>query len=727
MTVCQRSAGLTHFSCARAIGAILCLPLLSHCGSSGGGASAPATSTVPTVTPTLGLSWHQSTYEAEAGTLSGAASIVGASDGSDRAVGDLGGEASGRQAVVLTNAGDAVAWTVQATEAGANAIVVRFSAPDAPGGGGAPASLAFSAANAAGQVRTQATLQLTSRYAWLYGGVMDGTKLYNVPANAAQYATASTPTHLYDEIQLKLGVALQAGDVLTLSKTTGSGAVTIAVDFIELETVPAPLPQPTGYLSITDASCGAISLDLRQTASVFDGADDSSYASVFNAVIGSNPYNPTGSATQEKDYYTNIPADPLQDTSPNSAAGGLSMFDLADHNLQSLQTCVDLVAASPSQYNGVWIPPGRYYVRGQLPLPSAMSIQGAGMWYSKFTAVDTAPPAPASDNGQTGIAGVSGNFVITSATAGADSVVLANFAIFGNVTQRDVVDDLRPIGVHGQFTRSTFDNLWVEHVYIGLNADGASDTVKISNSRVRNTFADGIDFYGSTSHSLIIASQSRSTGDDGFALWAQGDTLATVSQDNAVTNSTASLQWFGNGFAVYGGNGGSISQSSAADILNYPCLQISSQFVPSTLPSSATMSASASSVNFYRCGGNGFNQQFGALLIGADLESLDGISVEHANIAAPTYKGVDIRPIPAPAGGTVVASINSASISSTEVLAAPACAAIAAEIGGSLQLDGVCSCASVGATPAACTITNASSSTFQVPVNTCSATACSSF
>ena len=57
---------------------------------------------------TLGLTWPVATYEAEAGTLGGAASIVGAADGSDRAVGDLGGEASQRQAVLLTQVGDTV-------------------------------------------------------------------------------------------------------------------------------------------------------------------------------------------------------------------------------------------------------------------------------------------------------------------------------------------------------------------------------------------------------------------------------------------------------------------------------------------------------------------------------------------------------------------------------------------------------------------------------------------
>ncbi|MBV8209537.1 MAG: Ig-like domain-containing protein, partial [Burkholderiaceae bacterium] len=383
--------------------------------------------------------WHVARYEAEAGMLSGAAAVVGAADGSDRAVGDLGGEASGRRAVTLIGAGDSVAWTVAASEASANAVVLRFSIPDAPGGGGLSGSLDLAIANKNGASRFADSLQLTSRYSWLYGGVMDGTKLYDVPANATTYATAATPTHLYDEIQLKLPIVLAAGDTITLSRNMAAAFGVIAVDFVELETVPAALTPASGYLSLTDPRCGAIALDLRNSNSVFDGADDSSYGSVFNAVIGINPYNPASFSVQEKvTYSTNPASDALQDTVASAASAGMSMFALADHNLHSLQTCLALAAASGSGLAGVFVPPGRYYVRGVLPVPSNIALQGAGMWYSKFTAVDTEAPSAVTVNGRTGIAGLSGNLVISSPTGGSTGVRLSNFAIFGNVTQRDV-------------------------------------------------------------------------------------------------------------------------------------------------------------------------------------------------------------------------------------------------------------------------------------------------
>lgn len=671
--------------------------------------------------------WPVASYEAESAQRTGSAAVIGAADQSDRTVGDLAGEASQRQAVVLTGVGDSVAWTVASGEAGANALVIRYSIPDAPLGGGASGQMMLSLLDSTGAVRLQQSLQLTSRYGWLYGGVMDGTKLYNSPANATQYATASNATHLYDEIQLKLPIAAKAGDTIQLSKTAAAGVGTVTLDFIELETVPMPLSQPAGFLSLADPQCGGIAVDLRQTGEVFDGADDSSYASVFNVVIGNNPGNPVSFATQEKDYYSNGAADALQDSSPNSLTAALSMFDLADHNLKSLTTCIGLVAAANSGLSGVYIPPGRFYIRGQLALPSNIALQGAGMWYTKFAAVDTAPPTAVTVNGVAGIAGVPGNLLITSQTGGADRVRVSNFAIFGNVTQRDSVDSTIPDGLRGEFTNSVIDNVWVEHTFSGLKTNLNSNAVVISNSRVRNTFADGIDFYGSTSNSSVTNSSARSTGDDGFALWSQGSTLSSISLSNSIANSTAALQWYGNGFAVYGGNQMSISNSRASDVLNYPCLQMSTQFVPAALPPSAAMSAAATGLDFYRCGGNGFNQQFGAVLLGTDVENVATLSVSQVNISSPTYKGIDIRSIPAPPSHTIVAQFSSVTIQDADILAAPMCAAVGPYTSGNAQLLNVCTCAAASSSPGACPVSIASSSSLQVGSNTCSAAQCPAF
>jgi hypothetical protein len=672
--------------------------------------------------PSAGATWFVGAYEAERAALGGSAHIVGAADGSDRAIGDLGGEASGRRAVTLMNTGDSVSFTVLPASAGANAIVIRYSIPDAANGGGQSQVMDLTIAGARGAPRLNATLTLTSRYAWLYGGVEDGTQLYNVSANANRFGRPGEPkgpTHLYDEIQFKLKESLRSGDSVKLTKVENDlGPITI--DFIELEAVPGPLPQPSGYLSITNPSCGAIPTDTHGTGEAFDGDDDSSYGSVFHAVIGINPFNPSA-LTQEKDYYSTDPLlDTLLDARPNAIAGGLSMWELADHNFQSLQKCIDLVGASGGAYRGVWIPAGRFYARGFLLLPDNLQIRGAGTWYSKFAAVDTMAPVPVTFNGVTGIASESGDLVFASGANGSDSVALSDFSMFGNVTQRDSVDTRSPHAVTGTFTNSHFNALWIEHYVVGFTIRGNSSRDLVTNSRVRNTLADGFDLIGSPVGSLISNCHARSNGDDGFAIWSQSTDPTKLSTNNKVSDSLAQLQWIGGGFSIYGGAHNSIESNEAFDTLRNACVQVSTNFVPSGLPLSVTMSASAADMNLYRCGGNGFNQQFGALLVGVEFESLDGIVLRNINIYDPSYKGIDLRQI----GGAVPGTFSNVTFNHVQVYAPPVCSAVGTFTKGNAQFNDVCVCQGVNHVASVCNVANGSIPTFQVIPNICSQLIC---
>jgi hypothetical protein len=154
---------------------------------------------------------------------------------------------------------------------------------------------------------------------------------------------------------------------------------------------------------------------------------------------------------------------------------------------------------------------------------------------------------------------------------------------------------------------------------------------------------------------------------------------------------------------------------------------MSTQFVSSVLPSSASMSASASGLDFYRCGGNGFNQQFGAVLLGTDLENVNGLSVNQVNISSPTYKAFDIRSIPAPPSHTVVATFSGVTIQNAQVLGGPVCGAVGPYTGGSAQLVNVCTCATTTSAPSACPVSISGSSTLQITSNSCSAAQCVGF
>jgi hypothetical protein len=136
------------------------------------------------------------------------------------------------------------------------------------------------------------------------------------------------------------------------------------------------------------------------------------------------------------------------------------------------------------------------------------------------------------------------------------------------------------------------------------------------------------------------------------------------------------------------------------------------------------MSASAADMNLYRCGGNGFNQQFGALLVGVEFESLDGIVLRNINIFDPSYKGIDLRQIGGALPGGFTGTFSNVTFNHVQVFSPPACAVVGTFMKGSVQFNDVCVCQGANHVASACSVANSSASTFQVSPNTCSQLIC---
>ncbi|MEV0380415.1 glycosyl hydrolase family 28-related protein [Nonomuraea sp. NPDC050643] len=184
--------------------------------------------------------------EAENATTSG--TVIGP----DRSAYTLPAEASGRKAVRLTP-GQHVEFTLPAT---ANAITVRYSIPDAPGGGGITAPL-----DVAVNGRKLATMTLTSQYSWLYNQYPfsndPGADLLHpdwwitecscVPSATTPppvIAKPFRPSHFYDEQRLLLGRAHRAGDRVRLTAPAGSTAAWTVIDLLDSELVGPPRVEP---------------------------------------------------------------------------------------------------------------------------------------------------------------------------------------------------------------------------------------------------------------------------------------------------------------------------------------------------------------------------------------------------------------------------------------------------------------------------------------------------
>ena len=189
----------------------------------------------------------------------------------------------------------------------------------------------------------------------------------------------------------------------------------------------------------------------------------------------------------------------------------------------------------------VWIPPGTFNIPGHI-MVNNVTVAGAGMWYSTVT-------------------GAAPGFYGNSAPSPSTNVHLQNFAIFGNVQQRD--DSAQVNGIGGAMSSSTVSNIWIEHMKVGAWMDGPMNALTFSGMRIRDTTADGINFHGGVTNSTVTNSNIRNTGDDGIATWA--DASIGADSGDTISNNTVQLQQLANGIAIYGGNSNTVTGNLVVD------------------------------------------------------------------------------------------------------------------------------------------------------------------
>ncbi|MEU4819940.1 glycosyl hydrolase family 28-related protein [Micromonospora aurantiaca] len=202
---------------------------------------------------------------------------TGAVIGPDRSAYTLAGEASGRRAVRLLP-GQYVELTLPRAT---NALTVRYSIPDAPGGGGITAPLRVAVGHAPAR-----TMTLTSQYAWLYNQYPftndPGADLLHpdwwitecscVPAATTPAPVISKPFrphHFYDEQRLLLGRTHRAGEVVRLTAPRGTAAAWTVIDLVDAHLVAPPRVVPR---VVNALSFGADPTGRRESADAFDRA-----------------------------------------------------------------------------------------------------------------------------------------------------------------------------------------------------------------------------------------------------------------------------------------------------------------------------------------------------------------------------------------------------------------------------------------------------------------------
>lgn len=198
------------------------------------------------------------------------AAFRGTMIGPDHSPFTLASEASGREAVKLTNPGDYVQFTLTADT---NAISFRYSIPDAVNGGGisAPIDLYLD-----GKLRRTPTL--TSKYSWLYSVYPFSNNPQADPPPQDQYWIPESrpvshpfrPSHFYDEQRMMLPRTYHAGDTVRLQVPAGTNAAWYAIDLMDFQNVAKPATKPAHALSVLEY--GADPTGRKDSSDAFDAA-----------------------------------------------------------------------------------------------------------------------------------------------------------------------------------------------------------------------------------------------------------------------------------------------------------------------------------------------------------------------------------------------------------------------------------------------------------------------
>jgi len=292
--------------------------------------------------------------------------------------------------------------------------------------------------------------------------------------------------------------------------------------------------------------------------------------------------------------------------------------------IQSTQSALD-VARQDTTKLGVYLPAGDYQTTSKFNVYGrAVDVIGAGPWFTRFA---TPATQTNTDAGFT-----------TPSTA--NGTKFSGFSFFGNYTSR--IDGPGKVFDLSDVSNLTVDNIWVEHTICLLWGTNV-DNLTITNNRIRDVFADGVNLTNGSTGNLVSNSEARSTGDDSFALFPATDHNSTQETGNVFQNLSSLTTWRAAGLAVYGGGGNTFSNLYIADTLVYSGITIGSlQFgsIPA-LGFESSPQTVFSNISLVRDGGHFWGgQTFPALWIYSAEYKLQGLRISDVDITQPTYSGI---------------------------------------------------------------------------------------
>lgn len=282
----------------------------------------------------------------------------------------------------------------------------------------------------------------------------------------------------------------------------------------------------------------------------------------------------------------------------------------------------DCMNAARTQGKIMWIPPGKYRLGGSgasatnTSALNGVKVQGAGMWHTE----------------------------IYYARSGSSTYHFFRLSGTGSSVSDLFIDSLtttnRSSNAMWPFSNMGWDwsvnNVWMTHSSVGFWVAGFDG--KVTNCRVRFTYADGININDgssyNTSRMLVENNHIRGAGDDSIAILSLENPTLGETHNVTVRNNTTVAPWWGSSLALGGGSNHLIENNALYDgpgfVLN----------LPGAYPKYPITSAMFRRNLLVRCGRNLASQKRGAIWSNPGYAYISGMTIEGNVILDPTWRGL---------------------------------------------------------------------------------------
>ncbi|MEC3908649.1 hypothetical protein VOI54_16595 [Tamlana sp. 2201CG12-4] len=302
---------------------------------------------------------------------------------------------------------------------------------------------------------------------------------------------------------------------------------------------------------------------------------------------------------------------------------------IPNDNIDDFRAFSDAISYANANNVNIYIPEGEFYLSNQIQLDQDnRSILGAGIWYTKlhFTEKPT-------NNRYGGIYSSGSNMHIS------------NFSMSSAVNYRGAY---RAFGQHWG-KNSIIEDIWITHFSVGFwvadyktKQHNTADGLIVRNCRIRNTYADGLNFAKGSSNCILEHSNIRNTGDDAMASWssnvdAVGPNTGNIFRFNTVENTCRAA-----GLGIFGGRQHVAHHCIISDSFAGPGIRVNSTF--EAHPFATDSDVNIHDITVERCGtrDNIWGNKLGALDLNVRFYDVNNIRFDKIDIIDSQVDGVHI-------------------------------------------------------------------------------------